>query len=96
VQLTRVFLAPYSVARQYVYLLYAKDYAMPRLDIKALEQVMLRRNFLFKHQIANLVGISYGRLTEIIADHDSEVEEDIVSRLCSGLECRREEIVAVE
>lgn len=67
---------------------------MPRLDIKALEQVMLRRNFLFKHQIANLVGISYGRLTEIIADSENDVEEDIVARLCAGLECRREDIVA--
>jgi DNA-binding Xre family transcriptional regulator len=67
---------------------------MPRLDIKALELVMLRRNFLFKHQIANLVGISYGRLTEIIADSENDVEEDIVARLCAGLECRREEIVA--
>ena len=67
---------------------------MPRLDIKALELVMLRRNFLFKHQIANLVGISYGRLTEIIADSENDVEEDIVVRLCAGLECRREEIVA--
>ena len=67
---------------------------MPRLDIKALELVMLRRNFLFKHQIANLVGISYGRLTEIIADSENDVEEDIVARLCPGLECRREEIVA--
>lgn len=67
---------------------------MPRLDIKALEQVMLRRNFLFKHQIANLVGISYGRLTEIIADSENDVEEDIVARLCAGLECSREDIVA--
>ena len=66
---------------------------MPRIDVKALEQVMRRHNFLFKHQIANLVGISYDRLTQIIVEGECEVEEDIVVRLCAGLECRREEII---
>ncbi len=66
---------------------------MPRIDVKALEQVMRRHNFLFKHQIANLVGISYDRLTQIIVEGKCEVEEDIVERLCAGLECRREEII---
>lgn len=66
---------------------------MPRIDVKALEQVMRRHNFLFKHQIANLVGISYDRLTQIIVGGECEVEEDIVVRLCAGLECQREEIV---
>lgn len=67
---------------------------MPRLDLNALERIMLRRNFLFKHQLANLVGISYERLAAIIANHESEVEEEIVARLCSGLGCKRAEIVA--
>ncbi len=67
---------------------------MPRLDLNALERIMLRRNFLFKHQLANLVGISYERLIAIIANHQSEVEEEIVTRLCSGLGCKRAEIVA--
>ena len=67
---------------------------MPRLDLNALERIMLRQNFLFKHQLANLVGISYERLIAIIANHESEVEEEIVARLCSGLSCERAEIVA--
>jgi DNA-binding Xre family transcriptional regulator len=54
---------------------------------------MRRRNFLFKHQLANLVGISYERLTAIIAHRENEVDEEIVARLCSGLGCPREEIV---
>ncbi|MBJ66926.1 MAG: hypothetical protein CME28_02840 [Gemmatimonadetes bacterium] len=69
---------------------------MPRIDVEALQKVMLRHKFLFKHQIANLVGISYERLTEIIVQGECEVEEDIVVRLCDGLECAREEIVVGE
>lgn len=66
---------------------------MPRIDVEALGKVMLRHQFLFKHQIANLVGISYERLTAIIVQGECEVEEEIVARLCAGLECAREEIV---
>ncbi len=57
---------------------------------------MTRRNYLFKHQLANLVGLSYARLTQIIADGDAEVEEDVVRRLCNGLVCERADIVAPE
>ncbi len=67
---------------------------MPRIDLRALEVMMTRRNFLFKHQLTNLVGISYAQLTEIIANGENEVEEDIVVRLCAGLECQREDLVA--
>ena len=49
---------------------------MPNLDVKALQRIMLERNFLFKHQLANLVGLSYDRLTDIIVNNASEVEED--------------------
>jgi DNA-binding Xre family transcriptional regulator len=66
---------------------------MPHINLKALERVMLRQNALFKHQIVNQVGISYERLTAIIANHENEVEEEIVKRLCNGLGCKREEIV---
>ena len=66
---------------------------MPRLDLSALERVMRRRNFLFKHQLANLVGISYDRLTAIIAGGENDVDEEIVARLCNGLDCAREDIV---
>ena len=66
---------------------------MPRLDLNALERVMRRRNFLFKHQLANLVGISYERLTRIIVHGESDVDEEIVARLCSGLGCKREDII---
>ena len=66
---------------------------MPRLDPQAILRVMRRRNYLFKHQVANLVGISYDRLTKILVGHETEVEEEIVRRLCSGLACERSEIV---
>mgnify|MGYP001178570109 FL=1 len=66
---------------------------MAKLDVKAIRSVMLRRNYLFKHQVANLVGISYDRLTQILVGNESEVEEEIVTRLCSGLACERSEIV---
>jgi DNA-binding Xre family transcriptional regulator len=66
---------------------------MTKLDVEAIRGVMLRRNYLFKHQVANLVGISYDRLTQILVGNESEVEEEIVTRLCNGLACERSEIV---
>jgi len=66
---------------------------MANLDAKAIKNVMLRQNYLFKHQVANLVGISYERLTRILVDNETEVEEEIVTRLCNGLDCQRSEIV---
>ncbi len=73
----------------------ANDYlaGMAKLNVEAIRSVMLRRNYLFKHQVANLVGISYHRLTQILVDNESEVEEEIVTRLCTGLACERSEIV---
>lgn len=66
---------------------------MANLDSKAIKRVMLRRNYLFKHQIVNLVGISYERLTQILVGNETDVEEEIVTRLCNGLDCQRSEIV---
>lgn len=66
---------------------------MPYINVAALEKVMLQQNALFKHQIINQVGISYERLTAIIANHENEVEEELVKRLCNGLGCSRETIV---
>ena len=63
------------------------------LDSKAIKRVMLRRNYLFKHQIVNLVGISYERLTQILVGNETDVEEEIVTRLRNGLDCQRSEIV---
>lgn len=65
---------------------------MARLDLEALQRVMRRRNMLFKHQMANLVGISYDRLSELFGNPEEEVEEDIIERLCVGLGCERGEI----
>jgi DNA-binding Xre family transcriptional regulator len=67
---------------------------MPVIDVKALQRVMTQQNYLFKHQLANLVGISYDRLTQIMVNGDNDVEEDIVRRLCIGLECEPGDIVA--
>ena len=67
---------------------------MPQLDIRALQGLMTRRNVLFKHQLANLVGLSYERLTQIIANGDADVDEDTLRKLCAGLDCERSEILA--
>jgi len=66
---------------------------MPVVDPEAIKKVMLRRNYLFKHQVANQVGISYDRLAQILVGNETEVEEEIVARLCNGLDCERWEIV---
>lgn len=66
---------------------------MPRLDVPALQRQMMRKNFLFKFQVANQVGISYSRLAAILAG-ETEVEEEIVARLCAGLDCEATEILA--
>ena len=67
---------------------------MPRLNVPALQRQMMRRNFLFKFQLANHVGISYDRLTAILVGGETEVEEEIVARLCAGLDCEASEILA--
>ncbi|MCY3735357.1 MAG: hypothetical protein OXG13_03085 [Gemmatimonadaceae bacterium] len=67
---------------------------MPRLNVPALQRQMMRRNFLFKFQLANHVGISYDRLTAILVGGEAEVEEEIVARLCAGLDCEASEILA--
>ena len=69
---------------------------LPRIDVKALQRIMMARNFLFKFQLANAVGLSYERLTAIVVNGENEVEEEEVSRLCSGLGCDRSDIVAGE
>ena len=69
---------------------------MAKLDPLAVRRLMTRMNFLFKHQLANHVGISYQRLTEILVNGETDVEEEIVSRLCNGLGCTRSEIVIEE
>jgi DNA-binding Xre family transcriptional regulator len=55
---------------------------------------MTRRNVLFKHQLANLVGLSYERLTEILARNEADVDDDTVRRLCAGLDCEPTDILA--
>ena len=70
--------------------------AMAQLDPQAIQRVMRRNNFMFKHQLANHVGISYNRLTEILVNGETKVEEEIVTRLCNGLGCQRVEIVIDE
>ena len=69
---------------------------MPRLHLKALQAIMLGKQVLFKHQLMNLVGISYEQLTAIITEGRDEVGEAFVTRLCNGLGCQRSEIVTAE
>lgn len=69
---------------------------MPRIDVIALQRVMMTKNFLFKHQLANAVGLSYEHLTGILSRNENEVEEDVVAKLCAGLGCKRSDIVSNE
>ncbi len=67
---------------------------MPVLDVHALQRAMIRRNYLFKHQLANLVGISYDRLADMMVNGQTDVDDDTIRRLCLGLECEPADIVA--
>ena len=66
---------------------------MPKINIFALEKMMRRRNMLFKHQLSNLVGVSYTRLGEIMSGDGSEIDEQTLEQLCAGLECDRSELI---
>ena len=66
---------------------------MPNINSVALEKMMRKRNMLFKHQLSNLVGISYTRLCEVMSGDDSEVDDQMLDQLCAGLECDRSELI---
>ena len=66
---------------------------MPNINGVALEKMMRKRNMLFKHQLSNLVGVSYTRLCEVMSGDDPEVDEQILDQLCAGLECDRSELI---
>lgn len=67
---------------------------MPIVDVVALQRAMTRRNYLFKHQLANLVGMSYDRLTEIMVNGQTDIDADTLRRLCLGLDCEPADIIA--
>ena len=69
---------------------------MPQINTIALEKMMRRRNMLFKHQLSNLVGVSYTKLGEIMSGSDSEIDEQTLRQLCDGLECARSELINEE
>lgn len=69
---------------------------MPQINIIALEKMMRRRNMLFKHQLSNLVGVSYTKLGEIMSGSDSEIDEQMLRQLCDGLGCDRSELIHEE
>jgi DNA-binding Xre family transcriptional regulator len=69
---------------------------MPQINIIALEKMMRRRNMLFKHQLSNLVGVSYTKLGEIMSGSDSEIDEQTLGQLCDGLGCERSELIHEE
>ncbi len=60
---------------------------MPNINCVALEKMMRKRNMLFKHQLSNLVGVSYTRLCEVMSGDDPEVDEQILDQLCVVLCC---------
>ena len=55
--------------------------------------MMVRRNYLFKHQLANVLGASYERLIAILTQGEDDVEEVLLVRLCDVLKCDRGEIL---
>lgn len=65
---------------------------MPQLDPQAVRRMMTRRNLLFKHQIANSLGISYEHLAAALVEGE-EVDEVLITRLCDILSCDRTAIV---
>ena len=66
---------------------------MPRIDPRAVQKMMARRNFLFKHQMANALAISYERLTQILVGGEDDVEEALIVRICKLLDCDRQQIM---
>lgn len=58
-----------------------------------MRKMMVRKNFLFKHQMANGLGISYERLTAILVNGEDDVEEELIARICQFLECDRQDIL---
>ena len=66
---------------------------MTRIDPRAMQKMMVRKNFLFKHQMANGLGISYERLTAILVNGEDDVEEELIARICEFLECERQDLL---
>ena len=68
---------------------------MPRLKTDAVERWMNRANIQTKFALAQISGIGYGRLREILEQRQDQVDEEIVAGLCQALSCRPEDIAAV-
>ena len=66
---------------------------MPRLRPAALNQWMIRRNILFKHQLANMAGISYELLREAAENPEREVDQNLLERLSRALDCPLEDLI---
>ena len=67
---------------------------MPRLKVDAVQRWMVRANIQTKFALAQISGISYGRLREILEERQDQVDEKIVAGLCKALSCRPEDIAA--
>ena len=69
---------------------------MPRLNGPEVQRLMQLRGYLFKHQFANMAGLSYERLADLLGEPPAQVERELVDRLCSVLSCEPSEIVIDE
>ena len=69
---------------------------MPHLKTDAVERWMSRANIQTKFALAQISGISYARLREILDQRQNQVDEEIVAGLCLALNCPAQEIVAEE
>jgi len=67
---------------------------MPRLKTAAVERWMSRANIRTKFALAQISGIGYGRLREILEQRQDHVDEEIVAGLCRALNCPAHEIIA--
>ena len=65
---------------------------MPRLKTDAVERWMNRANIQTKFALAQISGIGYGRLREILEQRQNQVDGEIVAGLCKALSCRPEDI----
>ena len=67
---------------------------MPRLKTDAVQRWMNRANIQTKFALAQISGISYGLLREILEKRQDQVDEEIVAALCKALSCGPEDIAA--
>ena len=60
---------------------------MPRLDVAAINVLMVERNIATKFALSQICGIGYGLLRELLAAPNPDVDKEAIEKLCAGLCC---------